>query len=233
MLADLRDDVQADAALVGLLRGGTDLGLGVILVPVCQPVPEGHLRSNLLRLQSAAFLLELLELLDALLLRFGEDIFRFGIAVIIIADDDSPLPTAILALPYGSVPGFSLSCHGFNSFPKISSMKPPTMPQACLLHIRCDMGVGVQREGGVGVAQDAGQCFGVHTAGEGMGGEGMSQIMKADTGQTRPLEQRLHVAIRRVGIDGVFRLHWVGEYPLADGIRSCAAAGCQSRCAAG
>ena len=35
------------------------------------------------------------------------------------------------------------------------------------------MSVGVQREGGVGVAQDAGQRFGVHTAGEGMGGEGM------------------------------------------------------------
>ena len=28
------------------------------------------------------------------------------------------------------VPGFSLSCHGFNSFPKMSSMKLPTMPEA-------------------------------------------------------------------------------------------------------
>ena len=35
------------------------------------------------------------------------------------------------------------------------------------------MGVGVQREGRIGVAQDAGQRLGVHTAGEGMGGEGM------------------------------------------------------------
>lgn len=35
------------------------------------------------------------------------------------------------------------------------------------------MGVGVQREGRIGVAQDAGQGFGVHTAGEGMGCEGM------------------------------------------------------------
>ena len=69
------------------------------------------------------------------------------------------------------------------------------------------------------MTQDAGQCFGVHTAGESMGGEGMSQIMKADTGQTRPLEQRLHVAIRRIGIDGIFRLHRIREYPLTDGIR--------------
>ena len=127
---DLRDDVQADAALVGLLRSWADLRLGVILVPVCQPVPEGHLGTNLLRLQPAAFLLELLELLNALLLRFGKNIFRLGIAVIVIADDDAPLPPTVFALSYGSVAGFSLSCHGFNSFPKMSSMKPPTMPEA-------------------------------------------------------------------------------------------------------
>lgn len=35
------------------------------------------------------------------------------------------------------------------------------------------MGVGVQREGGVGVAQDTGQRFGVHAAGKGVGGEGV------------------------------------------------------------
>lgn len=129
--ADLGDDVQADAALVSLLRGGADLGLGVILVPVCQPVPEGHLGPCLLWLQPAAFLLELLKLLDALFLRFGEDVFRLGITVVIVADDDASFPPPILALSYGSVPGFSFSCRGFNSFPKISSMKPPTMPQAC------------------------------------------------------------------------------------------------------
>ena len=125
-----RDDMQSDAALIGLLCGGADLGLGVILIPVCQPVPEGHLWPHLLRLQSAALRLELLELLHALLLGFGEDIFRFGIAVIVIADDDAAFPPPVLALSYGSVAGFSFSCHGFNSFPKMSSMKPPTMPEA-------------------------------------------------------------------------------------------------------
>ena len=127
---NLRDDVQADAALIGLLRSWADLRLGVILVPVGQPVPEGHLRPHFFGLQPAAFLLELLKFFDALLLRFGEDIFRFGIAVVNIADDNSPLPPTILALPYCSVSGFSFSCHGFNSFPKMSSMKPPTMPEA-------------------------------------------------------------------------------------------------------
>lgn len=128
---NLRDDVQADAALVGLLRGGADLRPGVILIPVCQPVPEEHLRPHFFELQPAAILLELLELLDALLLGFSENIFRLGIAVIVIADDDAPLPPTVLALSYRSVTGFPLSCHGFNSFPKISSMKPPTIPQAC------------------------------------------------------------------------------------------------------
>ena len=35
------------------------------------------------------------------------------------------------------------------------------------------MGVGVQRKGRIGVAQDSGQCLGVHAAGKGMGGEGV------------------------------------------------------------
>lgn len=47
----------------------------------------------------------------------------------------------------------------------------------------------------------------------------VTQIMEADAGQPRPLEQRLHVAIRRVGVDGIFRLHRVWEDPLTDGVR--------------
>ena len=35
------------------------------------------------------------------------------------------------------------------------------------------MGVGVQGEAGVGVAQDAGQGLGIHAAGEGVGGKGV------------------------------------------------------------
>ena len=49
--------------------------------------------------------------------------------------------------------------------------------------------------------------------------EALTQIMKADTGESCPLEQRLHVAISRIGIDGIFRLHRVRKDPLADGIR--------------
>ena len=47
-VTDFRDNVQTDAALVSLLRGGTNFWLRVIFVPVCQPVSEGHLGPHLL-----------------------------------------------------------------------------------------------------------------------------------------------------------------------------------------
>lgn len=81
------------------------------------------------------------------------------------------------------------------------------------------MGVGVQREGRIGVAQDSGQRLSIYAAGKGMGGEGVAQVVEADTGQPRPPEQRLHVEVGRAGVDRILRLHWVGEYPLTDGIR--------------
>lgn len=81
------------------------------------------------------------------------------------------------------------------------------------------MGVGVQRERRIGVTQDAGQRFGIYAAGESVGGEGVAQIMKADAGQSRPLKERLHAAIGRIGVDWIFRLHGVWENPFADGVR--------------
>lgn len=69
------------------------------------------------------------------------------------------------------------------------------------------------------MAQDTGQRFGVHATCEGMCGKGMTQIMEADAGQPRPLKERFHVAIGRVGIDWIFRLHWVRKDSLTDGNR--------------
>ena len=51
------------------------------------------------------------------------------------------------------------------------------------------MGVGIQREGGVGVAQDTGQGFGVHAAGEGVGCKGMPLRYNNDK-QKKPLFSR-------------------------------------------
>lgn len=47
----------------------------------------------------------------------------------------------------------------------------------------------------------------------------VTQIVEANAGQPRPLKERFHVAIGRVGIDGIFRLHWVRKDPLTDGNR--------------
>ena len=69
------------------------------------------------------------------------------------------------------------------------------------------MGVGVQREGRIGVSQNTGQCLGVHAAGKGMGGEGVAQVVEADTGQPRPPEQRLHAEVGRAWVDRILWLH--------------------------
>ena len=52
------------------------------------------------------------------------------------------------------------------------------------LHITGDMGVGVQREAGFCVAQNAGESFGVHPSGQGVCGKGMPEVVEADVGQT-------------------------------------------------
>ena len=77
------------------------------------------------------------------------------------------------------------------------------------------MGISVQRKSRAVVARHAGERLGDHAAGEGVDSEGVPQIVDVDIGQARPLEQRVHVAAGRAGIDG----HRVGEDPPTDGIR--------------
>ena len=62
-VADLRDDMQADAVFIAQLSGGSELGFGVGLVPVLQPIPKQHVRLHLVGLDAAQFLFELLKLL--------------------------------------------------------------------------------------------------------------------------------------------------------------------------
>ena len=66
------------------------------------------------------------------------------------------------------------------------------------MHIRCDVGVGVQREAGVGMPQNPRQGFGIHAAGDGVGGEGVAQIMEADVRQSRFVQNRFHVRVGAV-----------------------------------
>ena len=77
------------------------------------------------------------------------------------------------------------------------------------------MGVGVQREGRIGVAQDAGQGLGIHAAGEGVGGEGVPQIVEADVRQASLIEQYFQSAVGRVRVHGQLRADRLREDPLA------------------
>ena len=47
----------------------------------------------------------------------------------------------------------------------------------------------------------------------------VTQIVEADAGQSRVLEQSFHVGIGAAGIDGILRLYRIREYPQPDGVR--------------
>lgn len=76
------------------------------------------------------------------------------------------------------------------------------------------MSVGVQREAGVGVTQDAGQRLGVHAAAHGVGCEGVAQIVKANVRQTRAFEDHLQSVIRRAWRRRLLRFQQARKDPL-------------------
>ncbi len=59
-----------------------------------------------------------------------------------------------------------------------------------LLHIAGHMGIGIEGERRLSMAQDFREGLGIHSAGQSVGGEGMTEIMKADAGQPCPFQQR-------------------------------------------
>ena len=132
-LPQLRDDVLIDLCLVVGLGGGTDLGLYIVLIPEVQPLPEGHLRPDLLRLGAGHRLLELLQLLLALPFRFGQDVFCPGQALLIVADDHPALPAAVFPLADGALPLFTPLTHGGHLPPDrlsatVSGLPPGDLP---------------------------------------------------------------------------------------------------------
>ena len=72
------------------------------------------------------------------------------------------------------------------------------------MHIRCDVGVGVEREACIGMPKDSRQRFRIHTACESVSGEGVSQIVEAYIGKPCFLEQLFHLSIRRRRSHGKF-----------------------------
>ena len=125
-LPQLRDDMPIDLALVTCLGGGTEFGLGPILIPEVQPLSKGHVGADLLRFGTAHGLQQRFQFFLTFSFGFGQDTFGFRKSSFVIADNRPSLPAPILALPYGASALFASLCHGFSSFPKICSRKPPT-----------------------------------------------------------------------------------------------------------
>lgn len=212
-LSDLRNDVLVDPFLVTELGIQPELGFAVVLIPEVQPVAEGHVRPAL-RHRRSALLPKLLQLLQALGLSSGKNIFRLRLPVV-IADDHTAFPSAVGTLSHRAGSVLSFLSHGSS----LHDLVQETSHHArCLaLHVRGDMGVGVQGEGCVGVPQDAGQGLGIHAAGQGMGGEGMPQVVETDRRKLRISEQGLQPTVRRAGGHGQLRLGGVAEDPVAVG----------------
>ena len=64
------------------------------------------------------------------------------------------------------------------------------------------------------MAQNAGQRLGVHAGGQGMGGEGMTQVVEPNVGQASGVQQGLQVAVCGAGIGRGFGLQRIREDPL-------------------
>ena len=126
------DQVIVDPPLIAELGCLSEPGFGVILVPVVQPVPDKHIGPHLDRANHLADIFQGLQLRDTFFLRFGQHIFRFGKALVVIAHHGPAFPAAVLALPYGAGSAFSFPCHGFNSSPNRFFRKPPTTSLAAL-----------------------------------------------------------------------------------------------------
>ena len=132
-LPQLRDDMLIDLRLVVGLGSGADLRFHIVLIPEVQPLPEGHLRPDLLCLGAGHRLPELLQLFLALPFRFGQDVLRPGQALFVVADDHPALPAAVLALADGALALFPPLTHGGHLPPAclsatVSGLSPGDLP---------------------------------------------------------------------------------------------------------
>ena len=104
----------------------------------------------------------------------------------------------------------------FQLLPENVLHKVPHNYCGLLLHITDDIGVRVQCEFGVGVAQDAGDGFDVYPGSQGMGGESVAQRVEGDAfGDPSFMQQRFETPVGRVGGNGLPQLERIREDPLA------------------
>ena len=102
LFAECRCDMPVDAASVALQGAGTKGRLGVGPEPFLHPLAEGHV-PLLIQIRAAVAVDGGMELRHQLLLGLREHRFEDRRAVLLVADHDSALPTAILSLAYQPV----------------------------------------------------------------------------------------------------------------------------------
>ena len=150
-LPDLRDDVLVNPILITELCIQTKLWLAVVLIPKIQPFTEGHILLTL-RHRRGIFFFQFFQFRQALCLGFGKNIFRFGVAAIIVADDNSGFPTSVRTLSDSSAAVFSFLSQGL-SLPSHDLVQEISHDaRRFFLHLRGHMGVCIQREGRIGVS---------------------------------------------------------------------------------
>ena len=79
------------------------------------------------------------------------------------------------------------------------------------------MGIGIEGERRLSMAQDSREGLGIHSAGQSVGSEGVTEIVKANAGQPCPFQQRFQVIVGGAGTGGLLWLEWIWEDPLGVG----------------
>ena len=149
--ADGRDDVRINPPRIARLCGRAELRSGIILIPEVNPVAERHVRLNFLAPPSA-FLPQFRQLFLTLGLGVCRYIFRFGVAVFLIPDDNSAFPPPVLALKDTAVALLFL-CHllvlQFQFFDHAADNRG-----GVFLHVTRHVRIGVKREARVCVSEN-------------------------------------------------------------------------------
>jgi len=112
------DDVLVDPPFIGHLGVRTETRFLVVLVPMIQPSTQGKPCFWNFRGGSLQSLPQGLQLCHTFCFCLSKDIFGFGQALFVIADDHSALPPAVLSQTDAAVAVFSAFCHGAISSPK-------------------------------------------------------------------------------------------------------------------
>ena len=140
-------DVAPDKLLVAAQGVGPQGGRAVVLHPLVQPLGQGH-AAVLSELHILKCLQVPVELVQQFLLCFGQDIPEDGLAVLLVAHHDAPLPAAVLPLSDHAVAGRSAFCHIISpSFPSSFWLDPPRHHRKSRAPVprRCPAPIGIQR----------------------------------------------------------------------------------------